>query len=808
MLHILINRRSIWIFPLFLLLFVILVTAGLISNKSLHTDLSIRQERVYEPLECLDRDHSFSQKFIAEEDYLRAIHFFITVHPDTINENSGFNLFLHLRRDTHFSENLASSTISIPDSPINQTIVFQFPIQRDSANNTYYLIIETDAPPNTISIAGNSTVTSYNSGESIKDEGTNQDIGFRLYYKTGWSYILYTFLNSYDRIILLIGFTIFFGLLGKSFLFFLNIDWKVSSFEYMALSIACGITIPPVIVFLLNLLGIRINALNVKLFLSTLIFLVTVLLFKRKNSGLHHQFSIKCNAKQPLNIHEFILFILFTIALAVAAAQINNVYVPLWVDGLTNTENVSRVITDGGFPSNTLYHIGFHINVAFLNLVTGIPLPELTLLMGQWLVVIFGLTSYLFVRWMTNKPLAACSSAVCLWFFASLPGYLVNWGRYPFLQGITLIPIITYVLIESINRPSRNSVILSLFLILGVFLSHYGTITIIFSLLISIELSRLFTHREETLNNIRYIAAKIKDNALILFISVVVSTAAIAIRIAPHIIDGRILAVIEESRKVSENIDIRDILRLHLRSGGTWLWVVGVFGIFYADIKERLSLKILGGWIIIQWLLVAIQKPFFGEAVASYTNLAIILSLPMSVMAGLFLDWLISKVFLFIKSLFSEGAPGKNILRHIASIHINHWFYLVLLLLVFFGAPIQIGLVSPTTILFSKADQEAMQWLKSNTPSDALFLINSNYWGNFRVVPSDGGGWIPLTTERSSIFLKEENENISAFIEENHIDYVYVGSSSGFLSNFAKFALQNEYELVYNVQGIRIYKVS
>ncbi len=103
-----------------------------------------------------------------------------------------------------------------------------------------------------------------------------------------------------------------------------------------------------------------------------------------------------------------------------------------------------------------------------------------------------------------------------------------------------------------------------------------------------------------------------------------------------------------------------------------------------------------------------------------------------------------------------------------------------------------------------------MQWIRTSTPPDAKFLIDSFSWLGDAYAPSDGGVWIPYLAGRTTSFLTAPPANSSSLSEwaaTEEITYVYFGERSGVLDR-ADFAAEPErYALVYDVQGIQIYRV-
>ena len=59
--------------------------------------------------------------------------------------------------------------------------------------------------------------------------------------------------------------------------------------------------------------------------------------------------------------------------------------------------------------------------------------------------------------------------------------------------------------------------------------------------------------------------------------------------------------------------------------------------------------------------------------------------------------------------------------------------------------------INPGTVLTTRDDVAAMDWIRRHLPPDARFLINVRHWQGGTYVGADGGYWIPLLTGRDTI---------------------------------------------------------
>ncbi len=75
----------------------------------------------------------------------------------------------------------------------------------------------------------------------------------------------------------------------------------------------------------------------------------------------------------------------------------------------------------------------------------------------------------------------------------------------------------------------------------------------------------------------------------------------------------------------------------------------------------------------------------------------------------------------------------------------------LMLVLVGWGAWSNRDAVNDETVLVTKDDVAAFDWIKTHTPEDARFFVNTTSWGFGVLRGVDGGGWLLPTTGRWSL---------------------------------------------------------
>jgi hypothetical protein len=77
-------------------------------------------------------------------------------------------------------------------------------------------------------------------------------------------------------------------------------------------------------------------------------------------------------------------------------------------------------------------------------------------------------------------------------------------------------------------------------------------------------------------------------------------------------------------------------------------------------------------------------------------------------------------------------------------------FYTGMVLLFLFGVRFQTTILNPQTILAYPDDRPALQWVATNTPQEAVFVVNSWKWLGNTWSGADGGAWIVPLSHRAS----------------------------------------------------------
>jgi hypothetical protein len=753
-----INRRS-----LFRILFILAILGGgvieISQAKFADFDASqIREDIISGPLDSSD---SIGQSFVATKPYLSSIKLFPITLKDSQMPATGYHLLIHLQ-DSHHAD-IAFKEFPLPSTAQDFDLDFSFPVQSDSLNKNYYLLIETDAPTNLVSLWG-SSFNNYQYGDIyLNGSRLSYDISFWPYYKpplTFW--IEDTFDKSRGRFIELFAISVIFFSIGYLACFVLGCQSK-NLVETSIYALGMGIAIPPILFFTMSLLGIRLTTQSVLIFLVILMILAGAKYVLDKRNHIIWRFPPLVDRKEAI-----CLSILFVLAIFSRVSQINDLFVSNWIDGTIHQQFLTKIIEKQTVSPNIIYPKGFHANALFLSLVQSNSLSETMLIFSQWLSLISGLTYYLLARKLLRSPYALLSAGL-YWFWAPFPAYLIAWARFPYLQGLTLLPVaVTVFLDSSLKTWSREAA--AVLLLIGLGLTYYGS----FLMFVAFVPPCLI-----------YIYLIGKDSRFIKrFIGVGIALIPIMLILGFRLHSALESHILGQESTITLLDDLKHTFEISLTHGGWIVWILGILGLVLSLLLRQLKLGLLASWVF-SIILFNFVQTMFGITVSSVANTIIFLSIPLTLFSGFIFR------FLFIT---------KNRIVNILG-------YLCIAITVLTGPYNISGIINPDTVLYRSPDQKAMIWITNNTSVGSVFLANSFLWVDV-YAPSDGGAWIPYQTGRTMIYLKsaKEYESLDQVIRQKNIGYIYLGSAYG---DLASFTINNPMlELVYNLEGIRIYRVN
>lgn len=700
---------------------------------------------------------------------------------------------------------VSSHTIKTESLTHNQTIRLNFAPQRQSAGEEYTLLIGGKGDNDASVWAYDLDV--YSGGEltTIGAETTAQDLRFvsryQLSLETALKQLRRMLMDDALFLVLALSFIVVPGFL----LLLVSERWlpRIDTGAWLGLALTLGISAWPFLWIGMTLVGGQFRPRMLWL-LFGLGWLGIIFLFwrRRRDRPIPNRFS-------NLSWHHAALLILLLIGLAVRLLAVRELVLPPWVDSsrhaliTTIMAQNGQTISDFGpylevdrFP----YHFGYHTIAASLAQMFSLDVPGQQLVLGQLLNALFPLAIYTATYLMTRRKNAALLAAFLLALPFFFPGYYVTWGRMTQLTGL-LVMAIAVALVWLITRGARGwrrVWWLVAILAAAIFIIHFRVflLFVIFSTVVFIY-SRGRGWRR-----------------------LLLAAAASFFLVLPRLValwrdvgGSNIGSAIPGFNAFPQGYITVGWERYFLFMGA-----IAVLLAFLALLKQKkwgwLPL-ILATWAAVVALFLEGERLGLPQTSLINLNSAYISAfLPLAIILAVVLDRVIGWLFSLSGSLKPLPVAGLAAL---------------LTLTVLFGITQQVGIINPVTVLAFEEDLDGLAWLDKNTPDTSKVAVNSWRWLGSTWAGGDGGAWIVPLTGRSSttppvdyIYGRPLANQVNAFNEqasmvedwskleasawlgENEIDYIYVGTRGGYFdpSDLAKNPALKQ---VYHQGGVFIF---
>jgi hypothetical protein len=378
-----------------------------------------------------------------------------------------------------------------------------------------------------------------------------------------------------------------------------------------------------------------------------------------------------------------------------------------------------------------------------------------------------------------------------------MPAYYVSWGRYTQLTGLVLLPTAIVFTMRSVSRsatfnprpPTSNLQLpIAAVSVAGLALTHYRVLIFYGCLLLAylvyetvretVEVSR--THRSELFVFMRY-----WGRAAMVCLAAILLTLPWLMNLACALLPLQTLSSRMQGAP-SYNVVPRDLVMVgHNRE----LIALSVCGLVWGLFKRERAAIVTALWVLIA--IVIANPTIFGFPstwLVNNASLAISLFVPFAILGGYFF----ASFYDLLQAKLSSDL--RRLMLAVVIAFVTLW-----------GAWEMLPIVNPATVLATRDDMAAMDWIRRHAPSDAVFLINVRHWQGGTYVGNDGGYWIPLLTGRETILppaiyiygsaeyvrrindLAEEvaaiesldEERIHQLLDDNGVTYIYIGARGG-----------------------------
>lgn len=537
----------------------------------------------------------------------------------------------------------------------------------------------------------------------------------------------------------------------------------------------------------------------------------------------------------------------------------------MWGDSYHHTTIAQLLVDHGGLfnswepyaPLETFtYHFGFHSNVALFHWLTGMPIVESVIVVGQILNALAPLMLYPLVHRLGGSQWAGVIAVLVGSLLSPMPARYVNWGRYTQLTGMLVLPVAATFTVDTTSSEdwSWRRLALAGIAIAGLFLSHY----LVAFLFVPLALAHLAWQSLGAVQQRNRVLSSEKDLPLRnqkgspdhaayqtnRKTRLLPSAAA-----APWLRAGTVGLV--------AGVLLTPWL-LNLWHGRLPRLLAGRFGTGAQATYFRTTYNVVGeifsyvpawfiaaalvgagwGWwrrrplpvIVTSWtaLLVLLANPYVlglpGTGVVHNFMLLLSLYAPLSILAGAgaaaAIGWLTARA------------------RQLGDAQTSEVLFAGLILVVaLVGAHYRLTDLDRRFQLVTAADMDAMAWIRAHTPADAKFLVNSfTAFGGHTIVGDDAGWWIPYFTGRRTTIppatygmetprdptypaqvealyraITAQPLDTPAAIEllgANEVTHIYIGAVGGELLDPSLLLESPYYRLIYDRNGAMIFEVS
>jgi hypothetical protein len=505
---------------------------------------------------------------------------------------------------------------------------------------------------------------------------------------------------------------------------------------------------------------------------------------------------------------------------------------PAWTDSLHHAILTQLTAVQGRLPASMepyfpvplgQYHLGLYSLSASVEWLAQVPAHTALLWTAQALNGLCGLGVYLVLDRKVGR-LGAVVGVAVVGLLSHQPALYVNWGRFTQVssQAVLLVAwLVTWEAIVSWKQSwSAHKVIIlwntgaAALLTSAVFLLHFRVAWFYLPLLaISViwELGKART--EHWLGRVILGATIIGACALVW----VLPTLWAALQI--HITTSSTPAVLSpsENAQTIESYFVFSLSSVPYFVASTWLIILAtlcaIFGLWRRNKLVIVSLV----WIMLLWLIG--NTYLLGVPLLDLTNMGAIL------------------IMLYLPIGLIIGAAGEELIRLFEPRRRTRMTDVILGLVLaasFVASHVRVTEIEPYRYFVTPADVAAMDWVKANTPQDALFAVNTTFWLPRAPHGTDAGYWIPYFTGRQTTVGNmlsslggqsymanivemsraeerlETDDSALGDLRKLGVDYIYVGQRGDFAGpglDARHLSQVNGVKVVYQRDGVSILQI-
>jgi len=480
-----------------------------------------------------------------------------------------------------------------------------------------------------------------------------------------------------------------------------------------------------------------------------------------------------CNFSPKITVH---FYGLITLSLAILICKLAFIYsldLPQYSDSIEHytiiQDLASKDVTPRSYYNlrsfpDVYYHYDYHVILAKLDLLTHANLANLMLIYGQLALAISAIGLYFPIYLLTRNQMAGFLGVLTAGFVLVMPGYAINWGKYPAIIAFATFPFVLGLIIAANQRKWQK---------IGV--GYYATIVInlLFCFLVHTRMAVIF---------------------IIVFIVLIVST---KIQMKPWKLSIACLAMLIPLcfLMITKNTFVNSLFEIYWRDGITPLILALLSCVICIIQKPRLAMPVLL-FLILFSLATTITLPSRFENRGSLVDrpfFQIGAFLPIAMIIGVGFSSLLEIPGLITRPMLQCGGFG------------------IILTSLLIGAPWDILLYpSECCRLSTDEDLYAYHWIQSNSSLRDKFLIAA-FSTPYALFESDGGGWIENITNRPVAKVASDynfgSKNNKNSLCSQGVQFIYVGSHSYSFDHDLLSQFPYWYKSEFGTQGVKIYRI-
>ncbi len=752
--------------------------------------------------------HTVGQTFVSRQARLSGVDVLLATYA---RENTQ-PLIFHLKSSPSSAEDLAT-VVADPEEIENCVFYrFAFPPLPDSKGRSYFFLLESPTSrPGDAFTAMHCPVDAYPEGRLYIDGQPREgDLAFRTFYdytlgamaRDVWEGIAANW-----RLIAVA--TLMFILPGYALLALLLPRHAFDLVERLIVSMGLSLAFMPLATLFCTLAGVQLGGTAVWIMMAVCgaIGLLNIVGGLAKTGRL----------AVGLDVTHLALFVILALSLMARLLPARGWAVAPGSDSYHHTLIAQLIVERGGLPSSYrpyaplhsfIYHFGFHSVAAFFHWLSGVGMAKSVLVVGQTLSALSLLSAFFFAERLLRSRAAGLISALVVGLLSVFPAYYSNWGRFPQLTGLVILPIALALTVEGLERRGSSARYLAAagIALAGLFLSHYRVLIFYLSFVAVYLLFATYVNR----NSAREVS-KVWLRLLAIGLLALALTWPWLRNLANHLGPGSpILAAFKPGREFFSVKRLEGAVSFYSNYP---LLALSVLGAIWGLARRERLMIVLCLWVAV---LLAISNPCWanlpGAGLVDFVTVLMSLFFPASIAIG------------FLAAPLERAVPQARLLIGALAV-----------ILAFWGVGRMLTIVDPQSVYVKEADQVAMEWIRENVPQEAKFLVPSVIYNralNF-VIGLDAGYWMPLlagrdTTAPPIIYITERqaqrdlaaeavslSEASSApdarealrVLKEEGVTHIYIGKRGGNIHP-ERLMGDPDYQLIYHRDGVWIFEVN